>query len=127
MSFELVELLKEVRATRDTLGTADQQRNLRIDKLESSINDIMRRIARPGYDGGTSFEPNNVVPARPPDFIIPYPAAALGTGTIWKSAGLVLLPALQFYVFCQNNAGATLGSGATTAQWLKAAPVAMQY
>jgi HK97 family phage major capsid protein len=56
MSLELVELLKEVRATRDTLGTTDERRNHRIDQFESAINDIMRRIGRPGIDGG----PNTV-------------------------------------------------------------------
>lgn len=52
MSLELVELLKEVRATRSAL----EQRDPRLDGHEAAINDIMRRIGRPGIDGG----PNTV-------------------------------------------------------------------
>ena len=52
MSVELTELLKEVRAARDHFGDADSHRNARIDKLETALNDIARKLGRPGYDGG---------------------------------------------------------------------------
>ncbi|KRR14591.1 hypothetical protein CQ12_10690 [Bradyrhizobium jicamae] len=55
MSLELIELLKEVRATRDNFGDADSHRNARIDQLEATINDFARRIGRPGYNGEGGF------------------------------------------------------------------------
>jgi hypothetical protein len=79
---------------------------------------------------GTAFESSAAAPARPPDFIIPLPAStAIGgaNNTVYKAAGLVRLPALKFYVLIQNNAGATLGAGGTSAPYIKLAPVAVQY
>jgi hypothetical protein len=80
-------------------------------------------------DGGTTFESQTVVPARPPDFIIPLPASAIGGANtiVYRSAGIVRVPALEFYVLVQNNAGVTLGAGATTSPSLKLAPYSVQY
>lgn len=77
-------------------------------------------------DGGTTFEASGAAPPRPPDFIIPLPAAAITTA-LYKSAGMVRLPALNFKVLIQNNAGVTTGAGGTTAPFLKAAPITVQY
>lgn len=77
-------------------------------------------------DGGTTFE-NTVSAAamtRPPDFIIPVPATAITAGWVYKAAGPIMVPALQFKVFIQNNLGQTLASSGNT---IKIAPYAMQY
>lgn len=79
-------------------------------------------------DGGTTFESTSVAPPRSPDFIIPLPATTIGAGAApFKSAGLVLIPALKFKVLVQNNTGQTFGNGSTTAPFLQAALPAMQY
>ena len=79
-------------------------------------------------DSGTTFESATVAPPRPPDFIIPFPAAtALAALSFFKSAGLVRIPALEFKVLIQNNLGQNLGNGATAVPFLKMAPVAVQY
>lgn len=80
-------------------------------------------------DSGTTLEPNNAAPARPPDFTIPLPTSALSTTntTVYASQGRVILPALQFYVLIQNNCGVTLGAGGTTSPFLLCAPSALQY
>lgn len=79
-------------------------------------------------DSGTTLETTTVVPPRPPDFIIPLPATTIAAGAApFAASGLVLIPSLQFKVLIQNNTGQTLGTGATTAPFLKLAPVAMQY
>lgn len=70
---------------------------------------------------GTSL---NIV--RSPDFIIPIPATTPTINTIYKAPGLVRLPALNFKVVILNNAANALGSGATTAPYLKCGPVAVQ-
>lgn len=76
------------------------------------------------YDGGTTYEQSGTLPARPPDFFIPLPAAAITAGTVWASSGLILLPTLKYKVALQNNSNQTLaGSSANT---LRAAPVNMQ-
>lgn len=75
---------------------------------------------------GTTFE--NVVSgaalARPPDFFIPAPATTISAGSVYRSAGRVILPALKFKVFVQNNLGQTLAASANT---LTLAPFALQY
>lgn len=76
------------------------------------------------YDGGTTFEQSSAAESRPPDFIIPLPAAAISAGAIYQAAGLVRLPALPFKVMLQNNTGQSLASSANT---LKLAPIAVQY
>ena len=76
------------------------------------------------YDGGTTFEQSAVVEARSPDFIVPLPATTIGAASIYKAAGLVRLPALQFKVMLQNNTGQSL---AATANTVKLAPIAAQY
>jgi len=75
---------------------------------------------------GTAFESSSAVPARNPNFIIQLPAStAIGgaNNTVYPASGLIRLPALKFYVLVQNNAGATLGAGGTTAPYIKLAPV----
>jgi hypothetical protein len=79
-------------------------------------------------DGGSTYESGSVAPPRPPDFLIPLPATTIAGGASpFKAAGLVLIPALEFYTLVQNNSGQTFGAGSTTPPWLKAAPIAMQY
>jgi hypothetical protein len=73
-------------------------------------------------DAGTTVESKSVVPPRPPDFLIPMVTAA--TGAVFKAAGLVRLPALEFYVLAQNNTGVTIS---TSGNIVKVAPVAVQY
>jgi len=83
-------------------------------------------------DGGTTFEyettgGSGVTPGRPPDWTILGPGAvAVPTGSVLKS-GIIIVPALPFKVYVQNNMGNTLGSGGTTAPYLKLAPCADQY
>jgi hypothetical protein len=107
--------------------------------------DIFYAVGNPGYtgtlstganlacwfltspDGGTTFENTAVAPARPPDFIIPMPAAtSLAANSVFASRN-VMLPALEFKILVQNNTGQTMPSGGTTAPSIKIAPVAMQY
>lgn len=76
---------------------------------------------------GSTFESTTEAPPRSPDFIIPLYVGTVAADQVFKADGLVLLPALPFYVFIQNNGGVTTGDGATTAPFLKAAPIAMQY
>lgn len=75
---------------------------------------------------GSSFE--NTVSgssmSRPPDFYIPLPATTITSGWIYKAAGPVMIPALEFYVYVQNNSGQTFASSGQT---LILAPYAMQY
>ena len=77
-------------------------------------------------DGGTTFE-NTVsgsAMSRPPDFLIPLPATTITSGWVYKSAGPIMIPALEFKVFIQNNSGQTWASSGNT---LKLAPYAMAY
>lgn len=77
-------------------------------------------------DGGSTFDGSSgVAPSRTPDFIIQLPATAITAGWIFKAAGMVQLPALPFKVGIQNNTGQTLAAAATN--YLRAAPVAIQY
>lgn len=70
-------------------------------------------------DSGTTLESLTVVPPRPPDFIVPLDAT---TGNkVYKAAGQVRLPALQFKVLVQNNSGQAFTSTGNT---LKLAPIA---
>lgn len=80
-------------------------------------------------DGGSTYEntDSNVAIPRPPDFIIPFPAAALNTGDKIFAAGLVQLPWAHCKVYVQNNSGVTLGNTTTTHAKLHCAPVADQY
>ena len=45
-------------------------------------------------------------------------------GWVYKAAGPIMIPALQFKIFVQNNLGQTLASSANT---IKIAPYAMSY
>lgn len=72
---------------------------------------------------GSTYESITAVPPRAPDFIVPLPAGAITTA-LFKANGLVNIPALPFKVLIQNNSGANFGAGATTAGYLKLAPVA---
>lgn len=76
---------------------------------------------------GTAFEAKNAAPARAPDFVVPVPVGQAAATSTFKSQGLVLIPALQFFVLVQNNLGTAIANGGTTAPYLKAALVAMQY
>jgi hypothetical protein len=70
-------------------------------------------------DSGSTYESLTVVPPRPPDFIVPLDAT---TGNkIYKAAGQVRLPALQFKVLVQNNSGQSFTATGNT---LKLAPIA---
>jgi hypothetical protein len=77
-------------------------------------------------DSGSTFEHTvtNSALARPPDFIIPLPATAITGGWQYKGAGPVMVPALPFYVFVQNNTGQEFAASGST---LRLAPYAMQY
>lgn len=68
-------------------------------------------------DGGSNYEttpatPSTTVPAlpRPPDFIIPLDAAALGTSAI-KFSNVCVPPAGTFKCLVQNMSGAAFGAG----------------
>ena len=77
-------------------------------------------------DSGTTYEntvSGSALP-RPPDFIIPVPATTITAGWVYKAAGPIMIPALQFKIFVQNNLGQTLASSANT---IKIAPYAMSY
>jgi hypothetical protein len=80
-------------------------------------------------DGGTTFESTTVAPARQPDWVIPLPASAIGGANtiVYRTAGIIRVPALAFKILVQNNAGVTWGAGGTTAPYLKMAPYAVQY
>lgn len=70
-------------------------------------------------DSGSTYESLTVVPPRPPDFIVPLDAT---TGNkVYKAAGQVRLPALQFKVLVQNNSGQAFTATGNT---LKLAPIA---
>jgi hypothetical protein len=80
-------------------------------------------------DSGTTLEPTTAAPARAPDFIIPLPASTTSTTSTVVSgkSSRILVPALQFKVLIQNNAGLTLSTGSVTAPFLKLAACADQY
>ena len=76
------------------------------------------------YDGGTTYEQGSgVAPSRPPDFVIPLPATTITSGWVYKAAGVVRLPPLNFKVAIQNNTGQTLSSDSVN--YLRLAPIAM--
>lgn len=81
------------------------------------------------FDGGTTFESastsGTVSPPRPPDWIIPLPTTV--STTVYKSSGLVRMPSTPFKVLVQNNYAATLGTGATTAPYIKISQIAVQH
>lgn len=81
-------------------------------------------------DAGTTFESTagfNPGPPRAPDFLIPVSTIAIASSTVFKTAGLVRLPALEFKVAVQNNLGQTFSSSTVANPTLKLAPVAMQF
>ena len=71
-------------------------------------------------DGAGTFENSAGAIIRPPDFIVPLPATTVAGGSApFKANGPVILPALEFKVFVQNNTGQNFGNGATTVPYLK--------
>lgn len=85
-------------------------------------------------DGGTTFENTdaNVAIPRPPDFIIPFTAAALNTSDVIYAVGAgpggtVELPWDTVKIYVQNNSGATMGNTTTTHAQIFCGPVADQY
>ncbi len=61
-------------------------------------------------DGGTTFESTASVPVRTPDFSIPLPNTTISAGSVFKSNQPVIIPALPFKVYAQNNLGQTIGN-----------------
>ena len=81
-------------------------------------------------DGGSTFESTsqfNPGPARAPDFLIPLSTLAVAASAVFKTAGLVQVPALEFKVAVQNNIGQTFSTSNAANPTLKLAPIAMQY
>lgn len=75
----------------------------------------------PSPDSATTFETyvsGSPLP-RAPDWIIPLSSTVINSGSVYKSAGITLLPPLQFRVQMQNNTGQTLG----TSNFIKLAAV----
>jgi len=81
------------------------------------------------FDGGSTFEDtdSNLALPRPPDFIIPFKAAAYSASDVVFASGPVLLPYVTSKVYVQNNSGVTLGNTSTTHAKLWCGPVADQY
>jgi HK97 family phage major capsid protein len=52
MGMELVDVLKEIRAASENMTKADSAAAQRFDAIETSINDLFKRLARPGSEGG---------------------------------------------------------------------------
>ncbi len=76
---------------------------------------------------GTTFE-TVTPPPRPVDFIIPLPSGTtIAANVVFKSQGVVRMPALPFKVLIQNNCGQAFGNGGTVVPYLKMAPFAVQY
>lgn len=80
---------------------------------------------------GTTYEwsnGNTIAPPRPPDFLIPLPAAtSLAAASVFKSAGMVQMPPAPWKLLVQNNAGQSLSPSTTASPYIKIAPYAMQY
>jgi hypothetical protein len=76
-------------------------------------------------DGGTTFERTvaSTPMSRSPDFIVPISTNAITAGDVFKAYGPVMIPALEYKVFVQNNLGVTMPSSAN----IKIAPFAVQY
>jgi hypothetical protein len=77
-------------------------------------------------DNGTTYENtvSSAALARPPDLIIPVPATTITAGWVYKGAGPVMIPALPYKVWMQNNLGQTM---AASGNIIKLSPYAMQY
>lgn len=81
-------------------------------------------------DGGTTFESTqgfNPGPPRSPDALIPISTIAIPSSTVFRSLGMVRVPALEFKVAVQNNLGTTFSSSTAANPTLKLAPYAVQY
>lgn len=81
-------------------------------------------------DGGTTFESSvtfNPVPNRSPDALIPISTIAINSSSVFRSQGIVRVPALEFKVAIQNNLGTTFSSTTVANPTLKLAPYAIQY
>lgn len=76
-------------------------------------------------DGGTTFERTvaSTPMSRSPDFIIPISTNAVTALDVFKAYGPVMIPALEYKVFVQNNLGVTMPSSAN----IKLAAYAVQY
>lgn len=77
-------------------------------------------------DGGTTFEATASGASQPraPDFVIPLPATTISSGAYYKGGGPIMIPALEFKVFLQNNTGQSFPASGNI---LSVAPFAMQY
>lgn len=75
-------------------------------------------------DSGSTYEDSAAAPSRPPDFIIPLPATAIGAAKVYPAAGKVLLPSVQHKVLLQNNSGQSFASSGNT---LKLAPISINF
>lgn len=77
-------------------------------------------------DGGSTFEltVSNTDMPRPPDFIIPLYASALGSTWTVQGSGITRMPWWSFKLFVVNHAGVAL---AATGNVIKFGAVAVQY
>lgn len=113
-SFTFQGMIGEVYLTLGTIGSA----------MAAGANLAGWFLASP--DAGSTYEHTviNSALSRPPDFLIPLPATTNTAGWIYKGAGPIMIPALIFKVYVQNNSGQAFAASGNT---LKLAPYAMQY
>lgn len=80
---------------------------------------------------GTTFE-TSIASTRGPDFVFPMFAATSNATSVFKAVGggpnsCVVVPALNYKIAFQNNAGVAFNTGSTAAPWMRFAPFAEQY
>jgi hypothetical protein len=61
---ELVDLVAEVRKMSEGLEQGDAKTNLRIQEIEKCVNDLVRRVSRPGFNGERADEVSERADAR---------------------------------------------------------------